>query len=311
MNINSAGPRKEKLLSREECLSPFPLPTGEQPEDVLGNIWRKNEVYLDVGTYAVGSVVMSLWPMLILVSVGAYFEWGGRFFYIYAIGSILIIGLPVLMFVYVLLRPTSNPARFNRQRREVCVPVNEHDYWIVPWETVIAQATEHQSFSQAGKYSVGGGLVVGFKNPDPHAEDELKYCSFTFACGSVTASRRVWECMRSYMEIGPEAIEDFREKSHHPKGVLATYWDQLLESAQRKGWPMALLWEGFFGLFIFNILLIIALERWKLNPPPDLTYPDIIEWSKPLPPQQWAKRSPELEAAIAQREAELAAQKNL
>jgi len=29
------------------------------------------------------------------------------------------------------------------------------------------------------------------------------------------------------------------------------------------------------------------------------------------PPQQWAKRSPELEAAIAQREAELAAQKNL
>lgn len=74
---------------------------------------------------------------------------------------------------------------------------------------------------------------------------------------------------------------------------------------------MALLWEGFFGLFIFNILLIIALERWKLNPPPDLTYPDIIEWSKPLPPQQWAKRSPGLEAAIAQREAELAAQKNL
>jgi hypothetical protein len=46
----------------------------------------------------------------------------------------------------------------------------------------------------------------------------------------------------------------------------------------------------------------------KLYPPPDLLYPDITEWSKPLPPEQWAKRSPELEAAIAQREAELAAQ---
>ncbi|MFJ7885063.1 hypothetical protein ACIQYF_16540 [Pseudomonas sp. NPDC096917] len=32
-----------------------------------------------------------------------------------------------------------------------------------------------------------------------------------------------------------------------------------------------------------------------------------IEWSKPLPPEQWAKRSPELELAIAAREAELAA----
>ena len=49
------------------------------------------------------------------------------------------------------------------------------------------------------------------------------------------------------------------------------------------------------------------LQHWKLSPPPDLTYPDIIEWSKPLPPEQWAKRSPELESSIAQREAELAA----
>ena len=88
MNINSAGPRKEKLLSREECLSPFPLPTGEQPEDVLGNIWRKNEVYLDVGTYAVGSVVMSLrpkgWPMALL--------WEG-FFELFIFNIVLIIAL--------------------------------------------------------------------------------------------------------------------------------------------------------------------------------------------------------------------------
>ncbi|MDI3272284.1 hypothetical protein QK293_08040, partial [Pseudomonas sp. AL03] len=74
------------------------------------------------------------------------------------------------------------------------------------------------------------------------------------------------------------------------------------------GWPLTILWEGFCGIFIFNTLLIDVLERWKLNPPPDLSYPDIIEWSKPLPPEQWAKRSPELEEAIAKREAELAAQ---
>lgn len=307
MNYPPAGTVHKKTFHQNDYLAPLAIPTGEMAQDVLGSVWRKNDIYIDVGVFAISNAVMVLWLNVLLCILISYLidDWDVLLW----VGVIFI--YPVYLLINALRRPTPLPARFNRQRREVCVPVNEHDYWIVPWETVIAQATEHQSFSQAGKYSIGGGLVVGFKNPDPHAQDELKYCSFTFACGSVTASRRVWECMRSYMEIGPEAIEDFREKSHHPKGVLATYWDQLLESAQRKGWPMALLWEGFFGLFIFNILLIIALERWKLNPPPDLTYPDIIEWSKPLPPQQWAKRSPELEAAIAQREAELAAQKNL
>jgi hypothetical protein len=50
------------------------------------------------------------------------------------------------------------------------------------------------------------------------------------------------------------------------------------------------------------------LQALKLSHPPELLFPDIIEWSKPLPPEQWAKRSPELEAAIALREAELAHQ---
>ncbi|MCX4220881.1 hypothetical protein MKZ87_24860, partial [Pseudomonas sp. MCal1] len=60
-----------------------------------------------------------------------------------------------------------------------------------------------------------------------------------------------------------------------------------------------------FGVFIFNAPLATYLQRKKLYPPPDLPHPDIIEWSKPLPPEQWAKRSPELEAAIVQRVAEL------
>ena len=49
------------------------------------------------------------------------------------------------------------------------------------------------------------------------------------------------------------------------------------------------------------------LARKKLAVLPDLTTPEAIEWSKPLPPEQWAKRSPELAQAIAKREAELAA----
>jgi len=40
-----------------------------------------------------------------------------------------------------------------------------------------------------------------------------------------------------------------------------------------------------------------------------MTDPAIVEWSKPLPPEQWARRSPELERAISERETELAAER--
>ncbi|WP_223514779.1 hypothetical protein [Pseudomonas sp. GL-B-19] len=54
-------------------------------------------------------------------------------------------------------------------------------------------------------------------------------------------------------------------------------------------------------------------KRKNQSPAPELApdirslpYPEIIEWSKPLSPEQWVKRSPEMEQAIAKREAELA-----
>ena len=63
-----------------------------------------------------------------------------------------------------------------------------------------------------------------------------------------------------------------------------------------------------FTIFAFGGPLILMLQHWKLAPPPDLTAPEIIEWSKPLPPEQWARRSPELEQALAEREVALATQ---
>tara|TARA_R110000824_G_scaffold24081_1_gene85143 strand:+ start:29 stop:460 length:432 start_codon:yes stop_codon:yes gene_type:complete len=112
--------------------------------------------------------------------------------------------------------------------------------------------------------------------------------------------------MRSYMEVGPEAVSDNTYRLDRGKGIWATYIDDIIEAAERKGWFLALLWEGFCGLIVFNTLLIDLIERKKFSPPPDLTNPAIIEWSKPLPPEQWARRSPELEQAIAEREVELA-----
>ena len=302
MSTPPAGTTKKRIFSRDDYLAPLPIPTGRKPSDVLNTIWRKNDVFIDIGNYSIGSAVMTMWPMVILF-LGLSYALNDLDILIL---GVLIMVIPIYFLILGLFRDVPLPVRFNRQRREVCVPMEDGDYWIVPWESVTAAATQHSSTSQAGKNTMGL-LIVGFENPDPLAKEGNKHFYLAFNCGGGTTAMALWECMRSYMEIGPDAVEDQTARFDRSKGIWATYWDDLLKGAKLRGWPVTILWEGFCGIFIFNTLLIDVLERWKLNPPPDLPYPDIIEWSKPLPPEQWAKRSPELEQAIAKREAELAA----
>jgi hypothetical protein len=309
MSTPAAGTSKKRMLSRNDYLAPLPIPTGQKPCDVLNTIWRKNEVFLDIGNYSIGSAVMVMWPGVMVVLAMSFFTRNLNSDFsqdILILGSI-VVGIPILFLIQGLFRQVPLPVRFNRQRREVCVPRDDGQYWIVPWETVTAAATQQSSVSQAGKATMGL-LIIGFENPDPLAKEDNKHFSLGFNCGGGTTAMALWECMRSYMEIGPDAVEDQTARFNRSKGIWATYLDDLVKAAKLRGWPLTLLWEGFCGIFIFNTLLIDVLERWKLNPPPDLPYPDIIEWSKPLPPEQWAKRSPELEDAIAKREAEFATQ---
>jgi hypothetical protein len=309
MSTPPAGTTKKRLLSRNDYLAPLPIPTGRKPSDVLNVIWRKNEVFIDIGSYSIGSAVMVMWPSVMLFLAMSFFtrNLDSDFSQDVLILGAIILGIPILILIHGLFREVPLPVRFNRQRREVCVPRDDGEYWIVPWESVTTAATQQSSVSQAGR-AMMGLLIIGFENPDPQAREDNKHYSLGFNCGGGTTAMALWECMRSYMEIGPEAVEDQTARFDWSKGIWATYLDDLVKAAKLRGWPLTLLWEGFCGIFIFNTLLIDVLERWKLNPPPDLSYPDIIEWSKPLPPEQWAKRSPELEAAIAEREAELAVQ---
>ena len=301
MSTPPAGSTKKRLLSRNDYLAPLPLPTGEKPQDVLNTIWRKNGVFLDVGSYAVGSAVMVMWPMVMLFLGLAYFFEDPDAL---VLGACIMV-IPIFLLIHGLFREVPLPVRFNRQRREVCVPRDDGEYWIVPWETVTAAATQQSSVSQAGRATMGL-LIIGFENPDPQAREDNKHYSLGFNCGGGTTAMALWECMRSYMEVSPEAAPE--AAALNSGANLRYHIDYLNDKAKERGWFLTVLWEGVFGIFIFNAPLATYLQRKKLYPPPDLLYPEIIEWSKPLPPEQWAKRSPELEAAIAQREAELAAQ---
>ena len=310
MSTPMAGTTKKRIFSRNDYLAPLPVPTGERPCDALNTIWRKNEVFLDIGNYSIGSAVMVLWPMALLFVLLNYITpdpliWGS---------GLIIVGVPVLFVIQGLFREVPLPIRFNRQRREICVPRDNGEYWIVPWESVTAAATQHSSVSQAGKTTIGL-LVIGFENPDPHATDDNKHFSWGFNCGGGTTAMALWECMRSYMEIGPQVLpqtndsEGGRDKLRGRSvfwGICCEYLDGIRHHlvAQEVGKAAWLV----IAAVLLGAPLAMMLQEWKLSPPPDLLFPDIIEWSKPLPPEQWAKRSPELEAAIALREAELAHQ---
>ena len=300
MSTPPAGTTKKRIFSRDDYLAPWPVPTGRKPSDVLNTIWRKNDVFIDIGNYSIGSAVMTIWPMVMLFLSMAYIfnDYGALI-----LGACITV-IPICFVILGLFREVPLPVRFNRQRREVCVPMEDGDYWIVPWESVTAAATQHSSTSQAGKNTMGL-LIVGFENPDPLAKEGNKHFYFAFNCGGGTTAMALWECMRSYMEIGPDAAPE--AAALNSGGSWRYYIDYLNGRADKYGWFITFLWDGLVGILVFNAPLATYLQRQKLCPPPQLTHPDIIEWSKPLPPEQWAKRSPELEHAIAKREAELAA----
>jgi hypothetical protein len=299
MSTPAAGTTKKRLLSRNDYLAPLPIPTGRKPSDVLNIIWRKNEVFLDIGSYSVGSAVMVMWPTLMVFVLMGYITPDPGMIWI---AALIIIGIPSMIVIQGLFREVPLPIRFNRQRREVCVPREDGEYWIVPWESVTAIATQQSSVSQGGKVSMGL-LVIGFDNPDPQAKDDNRHFSLGFNCGGGTTAMALWECMRSYMEIGPEAVPESRVG-------IAPYEETQIGSIitdLRKGDLIGVLW-GIFCITILGTYLAEKVQDLKLSHPPDLPYPAIIQWSKSLPPEQWAQRSSELEAAIGQREAELATQ---
>ncbi|WP_307761717.1 hypothetical protein [uncultured Pseudomonas sp.] len=305
-----AGSQKKGLFSREDYLAPPAIPTGQPPKDVLNTIWRKNEVFLDIGQYSIGSFVMILWPLVLISVLYLYFSWTEGaidYFWGSALLIFLVVGVPLLMLLYSLTKPVPPPARFNRQRREVCVSQKDGSYWIVPWETVVAQAIAMDSVGRHGK-TTQGMLVVGFKNPDPNAKEGERDCSMGFSCGGGTTAMCLWECIRSYMEIGPEAVPKCHFEGEKTGRSLLGWFLSIMGDAIRsllKGNVKSALKDVFFTFFLGAPLGFYLQER-KLIPPPDLTDPAIVEWSNPLPSEQWAKRSPEWDEAIRQCEAELA-----
>lgn len=311
-----AGDVAQGFLWKQEHLAPLPIPTGQPASDLLNLIWRKNDVYLDIGSFAMGAGFITLHAgtfmfLFIALWVALDGDYVGALSFLVFFSCFLMIPLWSL-FIRDWKKPLRPPLRFNRQRREVCVTEEDGNFWFVPWERVHAIAP---SVTNLGTYGASkhGSLIIWL--PLKGLEHEA-YTPNTQGWvmmvnpGGGTSSMAQWECIRSFMEVGPNAVPesahtemlaDVRKDGY--LGIWGGLALQLWGELRAGKWASA--FGSFCGLTIFGAPWIIGLQTQKLANIPDLTAPEAIEWSKPLPPEQWAKRSPELARAIAEREAEL------
>ena len=316
-----AGDKKSILgLATENFLAPLPLPTGRKPNNTMGMVWRINDTYMDVSDCTPGAVVATVHFTLVctlLILWWIIYYMGGVDIFMNFGGLLLIsvfVFLPIIVIIVSVYAKPRQPLRFNRQRREVCVPATRGgDYWYVPWETVKASVEGVNTVSQAG-VNRNGNLLIGFPNPsfkgeaklesngfsnNEHAERQLYFPNVVPEVGA-----GMWELIRTYMEEGPDHINvDTGGFEAQKEGIIATYITDFKDTLSKRGWVIALLWDGIFGLILLNTLLVDYINRKHLTPPPDLVGEEVEAWSQPIPQEQWAKRSPELEQALREYEA--------
>ena len=313
--MTQAGDVQEGLLWKQEHLSPLPIPTGQPASDVLGMIWRKNEVFLDIGSLSLSAGWVTLYMLSVLfagAAIAMLFSFGIQhgvylgFFLTLAIGGGLMTFL-WLGYIKAYRRPLMPPVRFHRQRREVRIATPEGEEWTVPWERVHAIAPSATMIGQFGAAKMGG-LLLWFPYTDQIDEPfhmNKEGWAIMVSPGPGIAAMRQWECIRSFMEVGPDAVPDPAPVHNGHLSIWQSFVHDMREGVRTKGWLRTVAVDGFCSFF-FNLFALDYLTRKKFAVIPDLTSPEAIAWSQPLPPEQWAKRSPELEEAIAGRERDLA-----
>lgn len=107
-DLPEAGTTRSGPLWQDDYLAPPAIPTGEKPSDVLNVIWRKNEVFIDIGSWALGSAVMVLWSGFVTAVLGIWLGWDIAAKEL-LIGFGIILGIPILILLYGLTKPVPPP----------------------------------------------------------------------------------------------------------------------------------------------------------------------------------------------------------
>lgn len=311
-------------------LAPLPLPTQHPAQDYSHAVGEVNDTYLDFGT---GLPQVFGWQMLlggpftlfvmityllpIIAAIGTLLLGGNTddaknffyntyegFRYLGPLGSLCILGILLLSWLHSRSKVSDiRPTRFNRQRREVCfVPSGDRDPIIVPWESLSAWVMQAQGVTQYGvqrQYAMG----VGFHHA-PSGRD----CTLEFPCAGLPLAISNWEAIRAYMEYEVHSLKEIQDPlelqgpDDPPHEGLHTFRNarQRLHRRFREGEVGVF---GVFGWYLYHVMTLWTLPNYmtewdirSIKRKSRAALPrTMLEWSKPLQPEQWAKPSAELQ----------------
>lgn len=306
-----AGDLESKTDHESFYLSPKPVPTGVTAFSSRNLNRESNPTFMDFASGSanvefgvrgwIGSTALIIiFFGMIGFALGAYdyIKYGSPLFSI-----VVMLLLPnwfvwgVLSFIslingYLFLRTihqqtTYPPIRFNRQRREVAyVPKRGQPPRFIPWEEVIACVTSGKVVTQYGVHN-SFSLMIGLR--DSEIGDVVW---LTVPTGTLMLAVSEWEAIRSYMEEGLSALprsvsEEFEE------GTIA-YFHYCRQVYRDNHWYITYLLGFVLVQFCSGWTLPCHIAAWVERLPKTSFPKSVLDWSKPLPPEEWKQPSEEL-----------------
>ncbi|WP_394131286.1 hypothetical protein [Marinobacter nauticus] len=152
-------------------------------------------------------------------------------------------------------------------------------YEIYPWEKLVAYIETRQDIgpSLMATHTV---LTLAIPKPD---DPESALAAASINVGHETAGLAQWECIRQFMENGPEACPDPKEDE-----TLAHYKAKCRQARKDLSllpWLGKKVGDWFFQRYLAHIITERRIKTLALKSLPE----ELKAWSAPLPKEQWAK----------------------
>jgi len=158
-------------------------------------------------------------------------------------------------------------------------------YEIYPWEKLVAYIETRQDIGPS-LMATHTALTMAIPKPDA---PESALAAASINVGHETAGLAQWECIRQFMENGPEACPDPKEDE-----TLAYYKAKCRQARKEMSllpWLGKKVGDWFFQRYLAHIITERRIKTLALKSLPE----ELKAWSAPLPEEQWAKPSEALQ----------------
>ncbi|MDX1757887.1 MAG: hypothetical protein R3175_17675 [Marinobacter sp.] len=152
-------------------------------------------------------------------------------------------------------------------------------YELHPWDKLVAYIETKQNIGP-GLMATHTVLTLAIPKPD---DPESALAAASINVGHETAGLTQWECLRRFMEEGPDACPDPKNDE-----TLAHYKAKCRQARKEMSllpWLGKKVGDWFFQRYLAHIITERRLKTLALKSLPE----ELDAWSVPLPREQWAK----------------------